>query len=280
MSSRLNSLSSRHLKYFQIVPLLLLSLNISKSAYTHLYQLLESNECISCQLESADLSYSNLKNARLSLSDLQKAQLIYTNLSSADLTNTNLEDAILVGANLSKANMTGANLKDADLSYANLSGATISLSQIRSSNFINAIGLDYSIFEKGDLIFLASQYSSANDYLKVYKVLTVLLNKSDIDKSDILLQRGIALLYIGQINLALKDISNASKLLTDKNDPRSKKIDLILNDIQAIISQANEKNNVSGLGFKAFESINSLSSIGRNFVPSLLPLVRLLFLSI
>ena len=176
--------------------------------------------------------------------------------------------------------MTGANLIGADLSYANLSNAIISLTQIRSTKFVNAIGLDFRIFKKNDLIFLVNYYSSVNNYSKVYEILGLLLDEKYVDKTDILLQRAVSLLYLGQIELALVDISNASQRLIGTNDSRSSEINVILNNIQSIISQSKDSSGSSGLGFKAFQGINSLSSLGQKFIPSLLPLVKMLFLSV
>lgn len=257
-----------------------MGLSLTKPMPTDIYQLLNTNECLGCNLVSSDLSYSNLTNARLSSANLKNSQLLYANLASADLRNANLENAILVGADLSDTDMTGANLTGADLSYANLSKATISLNQIRSTRFVNAIGLDYSIFETNDLTFLVEYYSSVNSYAKVFNILTILLSEKYSDKPDILMQRAISLLYLGQIELALVDISNASQLLTETNDSRASRINVILNNIQSITSQANDSPSFSGLGFKAFQGINRLSSLGQKLIPSLLPLVKTLILSI
>ena len=280
MSSRLTPVKIPYLSYFQYIPLIFLSITILKPNSSHIYKLLNTNECSSCYLAAAELSYSNLTGSRLSSSNLKDAQLIYTDLSSADLTKANLKNAILVGANLSKADLTGANLQGADLSYANLSQATISLSQIRSTKFVKAIGLDYSLFEENDLTFLVNYYSSINNYHKVYNILSLLLEKNFGDKSDLLLQRSISLLHLGQIELALVDLSTASNILNEVDDPRSAKINLILSNIKSIIAQSNEPKNFSGLGYKALEGINSLSSLGNQFIPSLMPLVRVLYLVI
>ena len=113
MSSRLIPKRTIHFSYLQYIPLIFLSVVFTKPIPSHLYQLLNTNECSSCNLASAELSYSNLTGSQLSSSNLKNAQLIYTDLSSADLTKANLENAILVGANLSSADLTGANLQGA-----------------------------------------------------------------------------------------------------------------------------------------------------------------------
>ena len=107
-----------------------------------------------------------------------------------------------------------------------------------------------------------------------------MLDKKYGDKSDLLLQRAISLLYLGQIEFALADLSTALKILNETNDSRSTQIDLIHSNIKSITAQSSDPKNFSGLGFKVFEGINSLSSLGSQFIPSLIPLVRMLYLAI
>jgi uncharacterized protein YjbI with pentapeptide repeats len=76
-------------------------------------RLLQTKECIGCDLNDADLTGADLKNARL-----KEAKLSNANLTGADLSGAGLRRAILNNANLTNANLTGALLADADLSGA------------------------------------------------------------------------------------------------------------------------------------------------------------------
>jgi hypothetical protein len=65
-------------------------------------QLLETGECVRCDLSGANLAGLDLSNVNLS----------DTNLSNADLSETNLSSANLDGADLSGADLSDANLRN------------------------------------------------------------------------------------------------------------------------------------------------------------------------
>ncbi|MEK9669280.1 MAG: pentapeptide repeat-containing protein, partial [Deltaproteobacteria bacterium] len=73
-------------------------------------QLLQTKECIGCDLRGTDLSGTTLRAA---------------NLSGANLSGATLEGAYLVRADLSDANLQGTNLRDASLRKADISGTDI-----------------------------------------------------------------------------------------------------------------------------------------------------------
>ena len=72
-----------------------------------LYKLIETKECVECELSGANLAEAKLSGA---------------NLTGAILSDAWLVDADLSGANLSAANLTRANLTDVTLAGANLDG--------------------------------------------------------------------------------------------------------------------------------------------------------------
>jgi uncharacterized protein YjbI with pentapeptide repeats len=65
-------------------------------------QLIDTNECIGCDLTGTDLRNIDLRNADLTRADLRGA-----NLQGVDLAGANLSGADLRGANLSDANVNG-----------------------------------------------------------------------------------------------------------------------------------------------------------------------------
>ncbi|MBC1222670.1 pentapeptide repeat-containing protein [Nostoc sp. UCD121] len=103
--------------------------------------LLETKQCVWCNLNTARLSGADLLGAvlaatRLSGADLRNtnfsaANLVYADLRKADLRGANLEGANLQGANLQRANLEGANLQDANLQGANLQGAIMPDGKVR-----------------------------------------------------------------------------------------------------------------------------------------------------
>ncbi|NEO84585.1 MAG: hypothetical protein F6J87_10080 [Spirulina sp. SIO3F2] len=126
-------------------------------------QLLETNQCVNCDLSGADLAGANLfganlVNADLSGADLSGAHLGSANLMDANLTDANLEraylyearldDAVLDRANLSSAylreqdlsstSLTGTQFRNANLSYAYLAGVSLAGADLEGVNFKQA----------------------------------------------------------------------------------------------------------------------------------------------
>jgi uncharacterized protein YjbI with pentapeptide repeats len=88
----------------------------------HVKQLLETRNCVGC--------------------DLQNAQLINANLNRADLTGANLS-----GAFLYRSSLNNANLKDAQFDGANLKG--VSLRGARDANLAGAITDEHTTCPNG-----------------------------------------------------------------------------------------------------------------------------------
>jgi len=85
-----------------------------------LKRLMETNECVGCDLQGADLVRANLKGANLEGANLKKAILIKVDLRGANLTGANLAGANLWTAYLWKGNLDGANLTGANLFNADI----------------------------------------------------------------------------------------------------------------------------------------------------------------
>ena len=91
-------------------------------------QLLETKECVRCNLAGADLSGAKLAGANLEGVNLQGANLEGATLETAYLVGANLDQANLSKVNLNHANLTlgslqGTVLKNADMGAINLQGA-------------------------------------------------------------------------------------------------------------------------------------------------------------
>ncbi|MFB2975836.1 pentapeptide repeat-containing protein [Microseira sp. BLCC-F43] len=86
-------------------------------------QLLETKECLRCNLPGANLSSADLKAV---------------NLAGANLQGAKLEGAYLVGANLDKANLTEANLKRVNLALGSVQEAVLQNADLRGVNLQGA----------------------------------------------------------------------------------------------------------------------------------------------
>ena len=78
-------------------------------------QLLDTKECVRCNLAGANLSGAKLAGANLEGANLQ----------GANLEGANLEGAYLVGANLDKATLSKINLSHANLTLSSLQGRSV-----------------------------------------------------------------------------------------------------------------------------------------------------------
>ncbi len=95
------------------------------AAQENFQQLIQTNECPSCDLAGVVLTRVNLSGANLEGANLAGAKLLLANLSEANLRNANLQGAALGGADLAGADLRGANLTGAVLEGAYLKGALI-----------------------------------------------------------------------------------------------------------------------------------------------------------
>ncbi len=109
-------------------------------------KLLETKDCVGCDLRdmdmrgadlteasltgvilhNADLRYSDLGKANLSKADLRKANLWSADLRGANLREVDLSEAMLISADLRHADLSGANLTDAHKHNTYLTGAKLS----------------------------------------------------------------------------------------------------------------------------------------------------------
>ena len=106
----------------------------------HVAQLLETNSCVGCNLQEADLVRANLDHADLAGANLEGARLVGASLICADLAGSNLVDSNLQGANI-----VGADLAGADITGANLRGAILLRNALWESVRVNVV-LDGAIF--------------------------------------------------------------------------------------------------------------------------------------
>ena len=112
-------------------------------------KLLDTGNCVGCDLSGVDLSDRNFTGtinfvgADLSDADLSDADLFFANLESANLSNANLSGASAIFANLNNANLSNADLSNADLEFtrlndANLSNADLSNTRLNDTELRNA----------------------------------------------------------------------------------------------------------------------------------------------
>ncbi len=171
-----------------------------------LAQLLETNECIGCDLRGVDLQKAELQDANLMGANLEKANLEGANLEGAYLRGANLRRANLAKAVLRDAdlrtksfvrtNLQDANLTDTDLTKAQLNGANLEKANLSNANLektkfksIKIIGAEHSyelftILKEATLV--NSNLSKANlDDANLSDANLCNANLSDVDLEDL-----------------------------------------------------------------------------------------------
>lgn len=103
-------------------------------------QLIETKECIGCNLQNADLAGV----------DLEKANLEGANLEGANLEGANLTNSYLMGANLKGANLNVAELGGAILALTQLNNATLQAANLQATN-LHGADLRQADLEKASL---------------------------------------------------------------------------------------------------------------------------------
>ena len=96
--------------YFFIVAFFLPSLVFADSDII-LKKLINTSECIECDLSNLDLKKVNLFNANIMQSDFSKTNLTKSNLHGANLSKATFNQTILIGAQLQSANLNNANFE-------------------------------------------------------------------------------------------------------------------------------------------------------------------------
>ena len=180
-----------------------------------LAQLLETNECIGCDLRGVDLQKA----------DLQDANLIGANLENANLEGANLEGANLRGANLRRANLAKAILRNVDLrtksfirtnlQNANLSDTDLSKAELNGANLEKA-NLSNANLEKtkfGSIQIIGAEHS--------YKLFTILkeatlvnsnLTNADLDDANLI---DANLIDANLIDVDLEDLNLCGATMPD-----------------------------------------------------------------
>ena len=104
----------------------------------HVQRLLETRECVNCDLSGVNLSEEHLIGADLRNANLEGANLKYANLEGADLTGANLTRANLSYSMLSNVNFKNANLNNTDLSRAKIYDANVFGASMNDMNITDA----------------------------------------------------------------------------------------------------------------------------------------------
>ena len=131
--------------------------------------------------------------------------MINSILTGADLSFTNLTDANLSGSDLKDVNFTGSQLNGANLTNANMHGSNISRTQLITSRWHQAKGLNMSILHDDDILDLAGYKIRNNELKAAKKDISFILDRSG-DNPSLLVLRASIQLKIGKHESAIDDL--------------------------------------------------------------------------
>lgn len=155
-------------------------------------RLLETKECVRCDLRGADLAKAdldkanlegaNLQGANLSKAELNRAYLVGANLNEANLVDADLDQAKLLYASLVEANLTKAKLLEANLTNANLQAAILTEARLSAPTLMsgaNLAGADLSNARLAGVDLAQANLAGAN------------LENADLSDTTLQVQQGV-----------------------------------------------------------------------------------------
>ncbi|NEO34340.1 MAG: pentapeptide repeat-containing protein [Symploca sp. SIO3C6] len=218
-------------------------------------RLLETNECIGCdlrgaslegvELEQANLEGANLQGVNLQQADLKGAYLVGANLQGAILTEADLSEAILVYASMEQAeldeiklrgaNLEGASLKDANLSGANLNSKGRKITYLLRADLTNA-NLSNSSLE--GVNFLRANLQGSNlegaNLSEIAQDRTLRFGKTPVHNRTVLNQANLSNANLRGTNLQSAQLTEANLRGADLSQANLKRANLS----RAILSEA------------------------------------------
>lgn len=233
---------------------------------SNVIKLLSTKSCIGCNLQSADLAYSDLNGCDLRGSDLTSSTIVYGDLRGCDLTGAKLNMADLTGADMSGVKLEDAELNEAKLSQVDLSMTNLSATQYLSADWRDSYGFDMSTLPIADLERTSALFLKDGELSKAEYLLSIAIRQAP-EKVDLLMARALIHVKRGRSDLAIKDFSLARDRFTaDGDDSSAKTASDAINTIQEAASNSSPRGNGSGYG-------TAVLNAGRKVVPLLMPIL-------
>jgi uncharacterized protein YjbI with pentapeptide repeats len=230
-----------------------LALPVSAEDLSHTQRLINTRQCVGCDLSRAGLTYANLAGHDISRANLGQANLSQANLNGANLTGANLAGAVLVNADLTGANLTGADLSGADLRGATLTGVNITGTKLEQANLLGAIGMPPLLTTPTNLYTWGlGEAQRGNDRGALTQYSQAIALQPDF--ADAYLARGMTRYRLGDRPGALADAQQAQQHYQAQGNERGQQISLqFTQGLEAMAAnEAEEKKGGGGGGFLRF----------------------------
>lgn len=233
---------------------------------SNVIRLLSTKSCIGCNLQKADLAYSDLTGCDLRGSDLTSSTIVYGDLRGCDLTGAKLNMADLSGADLSGVKLKNAKLNETKLSEVDLSKTNLSPTQYLSADWKDSYGFDMSTLPIGELERSSALFLKDGELSKAEYLLSIAIRQAP-EKVDLLMARALIHVKRGRSDLAVNDFSLARDRFTADGDDRSAKTASdAINTIQDASSNSRPRGIGSGYG-------TAVLNAGSKIVPLVMPII-------
>lgn len=227
-------------------------------------QLLNTQQCVGCDLSGAGLVYANLLNANLSGANLKQANLSRANLRGADLSEADLSGANMVNANLSGANLSGANLSGADLRGAILSNVNLQGARLDGMRFLGAVDLPEELATVENLYNLGLAEAERGNYQGAIDQFNRILEVKP-DSASAYLARSLSRFKLGDRPGALEDAQQAQQLYQQQENQTGSQMATQLTEAVQAVQEAQEKQQEelqgNGIGSTILGLLGSVASV-------------------
>lgn len=240
--------------------------SVASELDSNVMKLLSTKSCIGCNLQRADLAYSDLNGCDLRGSDLTSSIIVYGDLRGCDLTGAKLNMADLSGADMSGVKLQDVELKEAKLSQVDLSRTNLSSTQYLSADWRDSYGFDMSTLPIGELERSSALFLKDGELSKAEYLLSIAIRQAP-EKVDLLMARALIHIKRGRSDLAFNDFSLARDRFTANGDDSSAEIASdAINTIQEASSNSRPRGSGSGYG-------TAVLNAGSKIVPLVMPII-------
>jgi len=233
---------------------------------SNIIKLLSTKSCIGCNLQRAELAYSDLNGCDLRGSDLTSSTIVYGDLRGCDLTGAKLNKADLSGADMSGVKLEDAELDEAKLSQVDLTMTNISPRQYLSADWKDSYGFDLSTLPIEELEHNSALFLKDGELSKAEYLLSIAIRQAP-QKVELLMARALIHVKRGRSDLAIIDFSLARDRFTaDGDDSSAKTASDAINTIQEASSNSRPRGSGSGYG-------TAVLNAGSKIVPLVMPFI-------
>jgi uncharacterized protein YjbI with pentapeptide repeats len=228
-----------------------------------LSKLLNTNQCLDCDLSNAGLVMTNLAGAKLMGANLAGANLSRANLSGVDLTGANLMGASLYGANLTGANLMGANLNSTDLRNAYVVNANFTGADLKTAYVQGAVGIPENAADAGQFYLWGLEEDQKGNYKAAFSHYNQAINL-DPEFAPAYLAKAVISSRMGKTVKAIEDGEKAGELFASQENKEGAQLSARFVEIVKVRAEMEDSENQGSPQF--VQIVNSIAPLLLRFI--------------